>query len=159
MAAPVIAGGTRPRLRGMMWGIAAPGQIGRMGPVSLVRHVRNLESPFWIGSLRNPALRCLIPATAIRLGNAQRGRWVSIKDRRLFTMAGLWRDDGEVAAFAMLTINPSRAVLPFHASAMPVILDSSDHNAWLTADWKSAQKLVAAAPDHQLVIGESVPPL
>lgn len=157
MAAPIIKGGNRPHLKGMMWGIPAPGQIGAMGAPALVTHVRNLESPFWIGSLRNAALRCLIPATALRIGNPQTGKWLSVAESRTFTLAGIWRDDGEVTMFAMLLTSPGPALSRIHPGGVPVIIGSENRADWMTDDWKRAQKLVQPYPAQNLVIGDTIP--
>lgn len=82
-----------------------------------------------------------------------------MRDQRLFSLAGIWRDDGEVTCFAMLTVESSRAIRSFHAGAMPVIIPPDDRDLWLTGDWKSAQKLVKPPVAQNLVIGETVPGL
>ncbi len=52
----------RSHLRPKLWGVPPPPRGDR--PVT---HVRNLASPFWIGTLRHPELRCLVPVTAFAL--------------------------------------------------------------------------------------------
>ena len=70
--APVIVsdgrGGSRRYLRPKLWGVPPPPR-GR----EPVTHVRNLESPFWIGTLRHAELRCLIPATAFACWSGPEG--------------------------------------------------------------------------------------
>ena len=56
-SAPVANGGlSQPSL-------AANKAFAMPGAMRWVSHVRNLESPFWIGNLRHVGLRCLIPSS------------------------------------------------------------------------------------------------
>ena len=50
------------RLVPRQWGVPPPRLAGETGRGVLT--VRNPDSPFWIGNLRNSEFRCLIPATA-----------------------------------------------------------------------------------------------
>jgi putative SOS response-associated peptidase YedK len=150
--APVIAraGKTgRVFIRPMHWGYPPPGQptdSPGLGPPRWVASVRNLESPFWIGNLRHSGLRCLIPATHFQNGTGQEKRWYSLKAEPIFAIAGIWRDLTDMPVFAMLVTEPSSALIPVEgkgaSSSMPLILRPKDHDRWLKADWKDAQKLV-----------------
>jgi putative SOS response-associated peptidase YedK len=152
---PVVVGRSRRRVAAMAWGIPPP-----PNGTAPVTNVRNLESPFWIGSLRNPDLRCLIPATRFQEWSGPRGQkrqhWFSVPDQPIFAFAGLWRDDGELPYFAMLTTEPNALVEPIHPKAMPMILHPEDHETWLNGDWKLAQKLVGPFPS-QLMAVETMP--
>lgn len=141
-----------------VWGVPPPPNGDR--PVT---NVRNLDSPFWVGTLRHTMFRCLIPVTSFQEWGGERGRrtqhWFSVPTEPVFAIAGIWRDS-EVASFAMLTTDPNPLVEAVHPKAMPVILHSYDHDAWLRADWKEARQLVAPYPSQLMSMAElpSAPP-
>jgi putative SOS response-associated peptidase YedK len=129
-----------------------------------VAHVRNLESPFWIGNLRHSQYRCLVPVTSFML-------WSSESDPRtgkrlacrytlpaapIFALAGLWRDS-EVPSFALLTCEPNRLIAADNPRTMPVILHAEDRDRWLRADWKDAQRLVAPFPSQLMRVARGAP--
>eukprot|EP01037_Dinobryon_pediforme_P017544 gene17544-17747_t len=94
--APVVVRG-RDRLRRLVprqWGVPPPPR-----GTHPVTHLRNVESPFWIGTLRHTEFRCLVPVTAFRSG----ARWFGVPSAPVFALAGVWRDS-EVPSFAMLTV-------------------------------------------------------
>ena len=66
----------------------------------------------------------------------------------VFAFAGIWRDDGEMRSFAMLTTEPNSLIEAVHPKAMPLILHPEDHAVWLSADWKQAQRLVEPYPSQ-----------
>lgn len=143
--APVVtrSQNTRQRfIRPMVWGYPAPGGIGPDGAVNWVPTVRNLASPFWIGNLRHSELRCLVPATSFMLRAMGKARWFAPSDNPVFAMAGIWRDLTDMPVFAILVSSSSGAPRQAGAFTMPVILEQSDQERWLTADWKEAQHLV-----------------
>ncbi len=84
-----------------VWGVPPPPNGDR--PVT---NVRNLDSPFWIGTLRHTMFRCLIPVTSFQEWGGERGKrtqhWFSVPSEPVFAIAGIWRDS-EVASYAMLT--------------------------------------------------------
>lgn len=147
-------------LRSMHWGYPAAGQSTEMTPPGGLRwvfHVRNFESPFWIGNLRHAGLRCLIPMTAFSYTPGCRGAAMTrctLKDRPLFSVAGIWRDLTDMPVFAMLVTEPSTALIPVEGgkppASMPAILPAGCEDRWLSADWKEAQKLIAPTPALQL---------
>ena len=149
--APVIARAGRQGkrlIRPMHWGFPPPGPMPSLveGPPRWVPFVRNLESPFWIGNLRHSELRCLVPATAFESGAGKERRWWRVADEPVFAFAGIWRDLTDMPVFAILTTEPSAALVPVEGkggpSSMPLILPRNAHDRWLTADWKDAQALV-----------------
>jgi putative SOS response-associated peptidase YedK len=151
--APVITGPVTENLRARMmparWGFAPPpNATGNR----LVTNVRNLESPFWIGTLKHPELRCLIPVTRFQEWSgevgAKRQHWFDVPSQPVFSFAGIWRDDGEMRSFAMLTTEPNSLIEAVHPKAMPLILHPEDHAVWLSADWKQAQRLVEPYPSQ-----------
>lgn len=158
--APIIVGdgrgGSRLFLRPKLWGVAPPPR-----GTQPVTHVRNLESPFWIGTLRHPELRCLIPATSFALWSGPAGvkqqKWISLTSRPLFAFAGIHRQGEDWPSFAMVTTNPNRLVEHHRPGPMPVILDAENHERWLAADWREAKSLVVSYPS-QLMTTSDTPP-
>lgn len=104
-----------------LWGVPPPPRGEHIVPF-----VRNLDSPFWIGTLRHTQFRCLVPMTAFHA----RGGWMEDRARPVLAAAGIWRDS-EIPSFAILT-----------AEAMPVILKPQDFGTWLHADFKLARRLI-----------------
>ena len=158
--APVIVpdsrGGPRRYLRPKLWGVPPPPR-----GTQPVANVRNLASPFWIGTLRHPELRCLIPATSFPLWSGPTGmkrqHWVATEGRSIFAFAGIHRQAEDWPSFAILSTDPNRLVEHYPANAMPVILHPEDHERWLTAEWRDAAALVAAYPSHLMTIGDTPP--
>ena len=84
--------------------------------------------------------RCLIPADGFyewrREGRGKVPMRVVMKDRQLFTFAGLWdvwRGDpegGELYTFTIITTNANALLRPIH-NRMPVIIDRLATNHWL----------------------------
>ncbi len=159
---PVIAtrqSGTISRervMRPMHWGFPPPPRGDR-----IVTNVRNLESPFWIGTLKHTELRCLIPVTQFQEWSGERGfkrqHWFSVPNQPIFAFAGIWRDLTDMPVFAFLTTEPNEIVRPVHPKAMPMILHTEDYDTWLTADWKDAQKLVAPFPSQLMSVSDVSP--
>ena len=157
--APVITAGREalagPRQPGQprrmvprLWGVPPPPGAGERG--GAVLSVRNLESPFWIGNLRNSEFRCLIPATAFMIwgkGTDREGRrvrhWLTCADQPLFAFAGVWKDS-EVPSFALLTCEPNALLRELGAERMPVLLppDPEAWRLWLNGGWDRAAGLV-----------------
>lgn len=131
------------------WGVPPPPGAGERGRA--VASVRNPDSPFWIGNLRNSEFRCLVPATALMewgKGTDREGRrrqhWFACADQPLFALAGVWKDS-EVPSFALLTCEPNALYRHAGCSAMPVILppDPGTWHTWLNAEWARARDLLA----------------
>ncbi len=106
------------------WGVPPPPRREHVVPF-----VRNLDSPFWIGTLRHTQFRCLVPMTHFRKG----GGWLTNPAQPLIACAGLWRDS-EIPSFGILTSGST--------SALPVILQPADFDIWLYTDLKIARRLV-----------------
>lgn len=155
--APVVVRADRQKVMvPRLWGVPPPPNGDR--PVT---NVRNLDSPFWIGTLRHTMFRCLIPVTSFQEWGGERGRrtqhWFSVPSEPVFAIAGIWRDS-EVASFAMLTTDPNPLVEAVQPKAMPVILHSYDHDAWLRADWKEARQLVTSYPSQLMAMSTDAQP-
>ena len=145
------------RLIPRLWGVPPP--PGAADPGRAVLSVRNAESPFWIGNLRNSEFRCLVPATAIMAwgkGRDREGRrashWLAPADQPLFAMAGVWKDS-EVPSFALLTCEANAAWRALGQERMPVILPAAPaaQDLWLRAEWKRASALLAPYPSSLIV--------
>jgi putative SOS response-associated peptidase YedK len=118
--APVIVQGTSGRIMvPRQWGVPPPPKIAAEGgrPVT---NVRNLESPFWIGTLRHTEFRCLVPVTRFMEWGGVKGmrqqHWFSVPSEPIFAFAGIWRDS-EVPSFAFLTCDPNPLVGAVHPKA------------------------------------------
>ncbi|MEO1731195.1 MAG: SOS response-associated peptidase family protein [Pseudomonadota bacterium] len=153
-----------PRIVPRLWGVLPPPNSD--DPSRRISSVRNIESPFWIGNLRNSEFRCLIPATAFMLwgaGTDYEGRrikhWFALEDAPIFAIAGVWKDE-DVPAFAMLTQQPSGIAKALGAPAMPVLLppDSESHQTWLHSGWDRARELVRTATQAALIEIDRIEP-
>ena len=149
IAGPCPAGEPARRMIPRLWGVPPPPAAGDAGRAVL--NVRNLESPFWIGNLRNSEFRCLIPATSfMEWGKGRdpqdkrRQCWFGISDQPIFAFAAVWKDS-EVPSFALLTCEANAALRAEGRETMPVILppDRAAHDLWLRGYWERAQQLVA----------------
>ncbi len=130
--------------------------------------VRNLESPFWIGNLRNSEFRCLVPATSFmewgpksREGGRDReGKrrqcWFACSDQPVFAFAGVWIDS-EVPSFALLTCEANAALRSEGRETMPAILppDPRAHDIWLRGDWARARDLLAPYSSSLMLMREA----
>ncbi len=136
------------RLIPRLWGVPPPPSAGERGRA--VFTVRNLDSPFWIGNLRNSEFRCLVPATAfMEWGrvDAQTGKrrahWFALADQPLFALAGVWKDS-EIASFALLTCEANAALRQLGIERTPVALppDPRAQSVWLNGGWDRAAALL-----------------
>ncbi|MET1755214.1 SOS response-associated peptidase family protein [Novosphingobium sp. RD2P27] len=150
VAGPRPEGRTPRRMVPRLWGVPPPPSV-LDAPRHGILSVRNAESPFWIGNLRNSEFRCLIPATAfMEWGNGtdrdgkRRRHWFACADQPIFAMAGVWKDS-EVPSFALLTCEPNAALRAAGRESMLVILpaDSKAQDLWLRGGWDRAQALLA----------------
>ncbi|MFB0613764.1 SOS response-associated peptidase family protein [Aurantiacibacter poecillastricola] len=130
-----------------LWGVPPPPSA--PDAARPVLSVRNTDSPFWIGNLRNPEFRCIVPATAFMEWGAsgpdgkRRQHWFTCADQPLFAFAAVWKDS-EVPGFALLTSPPNAALKQAGRDAMPVILPPhrGAHELWLRAGWDRASALL-----------------
>lgn len=150
-------GGAR-QLVPMLWGFPPPPQ-GR-APVT---NVRNLSSPFWIGTLRHAELRCLVPVTAFQEWSGESGakhqHWFTLSAAPIFAFAGIFRPTEDWPCFAFLTCEPNRLVAAYHPKAMPVILHPGDYDGWLSGDWDAVKTLVAPFPSQLMKVANTAMPL
>jgi putative SOS response-associated peptidase YedK len=158
--APVIVQGKEGRrLVPRVWGVPPPPKVLATGG-SPVHNVRNLDSPFWIGTLRHTEFRCLVPVTSFMEWGGVKGartqHWYAVPSEPVFAFAGIWRDS-EVLSFAFLTCEPNPMVAAANAKSMPMILNAWDYDRWLTGDWDDARGLVGPFPS-QLMAETPMPP-
>ena len=115
-----------------LWGVPPPPSA--HDAARPVLSVRNADSPFWIGNLRNPEFRCLVPASAfmewgrIARDDKRRRHWFACADQPLFAFAGVWKDS-EVPGFSLLSAPPNALLNGVGRDAMPAILPP-DRAAW-----------------------------
>lgn len=139
-----------------LWGVPPPPAAGDTGRGVLT--VRNPDSPFWIGNLRNSEFRCLVPVTAVMVWGRvdpttgkRRQLWLSPTDQPLFAIAGVWKDS-EVPSFALLTCEANAAWRDAGHQAMPAILPGEPEvwQTWLRGDWKRAGELLVPYPSSRI---------
>jgi putative SOS response-associated peptidase YedK len=149
VAGPRPEGEPPRRIVPRLWGVPPPDSAGDAR--RSVTAVRNPDSPFWIGNLRNSEFRCLVPSTQFMewgKGVDARGKrpqhWIALSDQPLFAMAGVWKDS-EVPSFALLTCEANAALRELGCERMPVILppDQKAWRLWLNGDWDRARSLIA----------------
>lgn len=165
--APVITAGREfvagPRLERQprrmiprLWGVPPPPSAGDTGRAVLT--VRNPDSPFWVGNLRNSEFRCLLPATCwfewgagIDVEGRRERYRVTCTDQPLFAFAAVWKD-AEVPCFALLTCPASAPLRRLGRERMPVVLPASTaaQDQWLRSGWDKAQALIAPYPAEGL---------
>lgn len=149
VAGPRPPGGAlQPRMTPRLWGVLPPPKAD--DPMRRITSVRNIDSPFWIGHLRNSEFRCLVPVSAVMLwgsGTDYEGRrakhWFAPPDQPTFAMAGVWKDE-EVPAFAILTTDPTGEARAAGCKSMPIILppDKRAWQDWLHGSWDSARSAI-----------------
>lgn len=141
-----------------LWGVPPPPSAGFVDPRRGVLTVRNPDSPFWIGNLRNSEFRCLVPATALMVwedGTDIEGRrlrhWFAPSDQPVFAIAGVWKDS-EVPSFALLSTPPNADLKEVGRDAMPAILPPSRETwqSWLHAGWDRAAELLQPYPSGMM---------
>jgi putative SOS response-associated peptidase YedK len=109
--------------------------------------------------------RCLVPASGFYEWTGPKGAKQAYHlvraDLELLAFAGLWGawrapSGDEVLSYAIITTEPNDVVRPFK-DRMPVILEPSDYDAWLTAE--NATTLLRPAHNEVLyayVVGPEV---
>ncbi|MCB2065776.1 MAG: SOS response-associated peptidase family protein [Erythrobacter sp.] len=152
-------GGSRQpwRMVPRLWGVPPPPSA--HDAARPVTSVRNVDSPFWVGNLRNPEFRCLVPATSFMewgAGTDYEGRrlqhWFACAQQPVFAMAGVWKDS-EVPGFALLTCPAKGLAKATGREVMPAILPAHPGAwaTWLHGGWDRAQALLTPGPDAALV--------
>ena len=149
VAGPRPSGEPTRRMTPRLWGVPPPPSAGS-APRQGIASVRNLDSPFWIGNLRNSEFRCLVPATAFMEWGAgrtvdgkRRSCWFTLSDQPVFAFAGVWKDS-EVPSFALVTCEANAALRAIGRETMPAILpaDPRAQSLWLNGGWDRARELI-----------------
>lgn len=173
--APIITGGrefiagprrgiAEPRMIPRIWGVPPPPKAA--DPTRGIATVRNPDSPFWIGNLRNSEFRCLVPATTFMEWGRNTGAegrrqqiWFAPTDQPIFALAGVWKDS-EVPSFALLTCPANAALRAQGRDRMPVILppNRAEQATWLHADWRQAKTLLQPYSSSLMRHSEMPPP-
>ena len=106
------------------------------------------------------ARRCLVPVSAFYEWSGPKGkrrRWrVSLRDERLFALAGLWewwkdaRTSDWIQTYTIITTDANEAIRPLH-DRMPVILARSDEARWLDTSGDATALLAPYAGDAMLL--------
>lgn len=137
-----------PRIVPRLWGVLPPPSAD--DPMRRITTVRNPDSPFWIGNLRNSEFRCLIPATSVMLwgsGTDYEGRrlkhWFAPAGGGVLALAGVWKDE-EVPGFALLVCDAQGAAKEAGCKAMPLPLPNSvgAWHDWLHGGWDRVRRHV-----------------
>ena len=156
--APVIVQQSGARtVEPMAWGVSRFIGQGKTKPVVNARNDK-LLSRTWKSC--TDVRRCLIPATGYfepGLGppGARGEILVTVKDRPLFLMAGLWED----GTFTLVTTEPNELVRTYH-DRMPVVLTDSEAEEWLGNEPLPEDRLMALCrglPSGGL-LHETIPP-
>ncbi|MEJ5978527.1 SOS response-associated peptidase family protein [Novosphingobium sp. PS1R-30] len=161
VAGPRPQGTPTRRMIPRVWGVPPPPSAG--DPARGIATVRNLDSPFWIGNLRNSEFRCLVPATAfmewgkgVDREGKRRQYWIACADQPLFAFAAVWKDS-EVPSFALITCPASAALRELGRETMPAIVpaDPAAMHIWLNGGWDRARDLIAPYPSAMTEIRAS----
>jgi putative SOS response-associated peptidase YedK len=135
-----------------LWGVPPPPSAA--DDSRAVFTVRNPDSPFWIGNLRNTEFRCLVPATAFMewgrqdpVSGKRRRHWFACPGQPILALAGVWKDS-EIPSFALLTCRADAGLRDLGCERMPVILpdDPAARRDWLYSSWDRARRLLAGCP-------------
>jgi putative SOS response-associated peptidase YedK len=78
--------------------------------------------------------------------------WFAHNEHPVFAFAGIWRPGEEGPFMAFLTCPPNETVGAVHPKAMPVMLEPSHFDRWLSDPHESACELAAPYPDAQMAI-------
>jgi putative SOS response-associated peptidase YedK len=149
IAGPRPQGRAPRRMIPRLWGVPPPPSV-HDAPRHGILSVRNLDSPFWIGNLRNSEFRCLVPATSFMewsrpspVDGKRRQSWFACADQPVFAMAAVWKDS-EIPSFAFLACEANAALRSEGRETMPVILppDPAAWALWLNGGWDRAKALV-----------------
>ncbi len=145
----------RRRVATIRWGLTS--HPGNPRPLINARSETVDSKPSFRKSFRSR--RCLVPATGFfewqKLGGAKQPFFIQRADRGLFAFAGIWDeallgDGSPVEAFAILTTEPNRIMVPIH-DRMPVLLAREAWATWLESDTPGQlSALLVPAPDEVL---------
>lgn len=153
--APVIVSngreGGRRFLKPRLWGVPPP-----PNGTNPITSVRNLDSPFWIGTLRHQELRCLVPVTSFAIWSRRTGQnvqhQVRMADTPMFAFAAILRQTEDWPSFAILHGESNRLLRHYRDGPMPIIIGREDYGRWLSAEWKDARPLTEPMGSQYMLI-------
>ncbi len=147
----------RGELRSMVWGFpltlkGAKGQMLKPKPVNNAR-ADKLHSFMWRYSFEER--RCLVPVSEFAEAEGAKGAktrtWLSLPDRPVFAVAGIWRDTPEWGpAYSMVMTEACVHLAGLH-ERMPVILAPEDQRQWLEGTPEEAFSLCRTWPGEMVV--------
>ena len=136
------------QLRSMVWGFPLTLKSKKTGEPLKPKPVNNartdkLDSYMWRNSFAER--RCLIPLTAWAEAQGPKGgmtrTWLSLPDRELFAVAGIWRESDEWGeCYSMVMTDAAGDAAQVH-SRMPVILDPDSFGTWCAGSIEEAKAL------------------
>ncbi|WP_137681158.1 SOS response-associated peptidase [Aurantiacibacter suaedae] len=136
------------QLRSMVWGFPLTLKSKKTGQPLKPKPVNNartdkLDSYMWRNSFAER--RCLIPLTAWAEAQGPKGgmtrTWLSLPDRELFAVAGIWRESDEWGdCYSMVMTDANGDAAQVH-SRMPVILEPDSYGTWKSGSVDEAKAL------------------
>jgi putative SOS response-associated peptidase YedK len=125
-------------LQSMVWGFPRPMKSKKTGlPIKpkAVNNIADLSNWMWRHIAPKPENRCLIPLTMFAEAEGIEGSmtrtWFRVKDRPVFSWAGMWRESAEWGpVYSGLMTNCNEAIKETH-DRMPVLLLPEDYERWL----------------------------
>lgn len=127
----------------LYWGLIPSWSKESSGGIINARAETLQEKPSFRESFKRR--RCLIPADGFfewkKEGKTKQPYYFRMKDESVFSFAGIWdtwKTGGkEIVSCAIITTAPNKLVSPVH-NRMPVILHSTDFDAWLDGETKES---------------------
>ncbi|MCR8634313.1 SOS response-associated peptidase [Paenibacillus radicis (ex Xue et al. 2023)] len=135
----IVHDGEHNRIGELRWGLVPSWAKDAKSAASMInaRSETLLEKPAFKSLIHRK--RCLIPADGFyewkKEGTAKQPMRIVMKDRDIFSMAGLYdtwlsQDGTKISTCTIITTAPNRLVEPIH-NRMPVILRPEDEQTWL----------------------------
>ncbi len=121
-----------------------------------------LDKPTFRRAIRQT--RCAVPATYFCEYTGEKGSKTTVPftrpDQGPFAMAGVWNhwrgahkgEPVQLDTFSILTTEPNEVVRPIHPKAMPVLLEWSELDLWLSGSFGDAIALAKPCPDDRLIV-------
>lgn len=152
-------------IRSMVWGFPLAMKSKKTGQLLKPKPVNNARTDklgqfFWRDSFTKR--RCLIPLTAWAEAQGSRGSmtrtWLSLPDRELFAVAGVWRSTDEWGdCYSMVMKDGTGDAAAVH-SRMPVILRDDEYRIWQDGSVEAAMALCQQPYGGQVAIDHTAVP-
>jgi len=141
----VVDGG----IRSMVWGFPLAQTSRKTGRPLKPKPVNNtradkLDTFFWRDSFEER--RCLIPLEAFAEAEGERGKmtrtWITLPDRELFAVAGIWRESEEWGrSYSMIMTDANQQMSSVH-DRMPVVLRGPEQwRRWQSGSTEEARSI------------------